>query len=148
MVRSQWQETRFRWRGRDYSNPALSPDDTKLAVGIRDPQTKTRDIWSFDLRRGTGTRLTFDPADDLDSIWSPDGTRIAFTSNRTGQRNIYWKPADGSGSEELLLGGKEAQENVEDWSRDAKYLMYNLQSGKCGLSLCAASRRTVSLCRS
>lgn len=111
----------------DYSNPALSPDDTKLAVGIRDPQTKTRDIWIFDLLRGTKTRLTFDPADDLDSIWSPDGTQIAFTSNRTGQRNIYRKPADGSGSEELLLGGKEGQENVEDWSRDGKYLMYNYQ---------------------
>jgi eukaryotic-like serine/threonine-protein kinase len=113
----------------DYSNPALSPDDTKLAIGIRDPQTKTRDIWIFDLLRGTKTRLTFDPADDLDPIWSPDGTRIAFTSDRTGQRNIYWKPADGSGSEELLLGGKEGQENVEDWSRDGKYLMYNFQPG-------------------
>src|ERR1035441_2160975 len=33
----------------DYSNPALSPDDSKLAIGIRDPQTKTRDIWIFDL---------------------------------------------------------------------------------------------------
>ena len=111
----------------DYSNPALSPDDSKLAIGIRDPQTKSRDIWIFDLLRGTRTRLTFDPADDLDSIWSPDGTRIAFTSNRTGQRNIYQKPADGSGSEELLLGGKDGQENVEDWSRDGKYLMYNYQ---------------------
>jgi eukaryotic-like serine/threonine-protein kinase len=111
----------------DYSNPALSADDTKLAVGIRDPQTKTRDIWIFDLLRGTRTRMTFDPADDLDSIWSPDATRIAFTSDRTGQRNIYWKAADGSGSEELLVGGKEAQENLEDWSRDGKYLMYNYQ---------------------
>jgi Tol biopolymer transport system component len=111
----------------EYSNPALSPDDTKLAVGIRDPQTKTRDIWIFDLLRGTRTRLTFDPADDLDSIWSPDGTRIAFTSNRLGQRDIYKKPADGSGSEELLLGGKGAGKNVEDWSPDGKYLIYNYQ---------------------
>ena len=124
----------------DYSNPALSPDDTKLAIGIRDPQTKTRDIWIFDLLRGTRTRLTFDPADDLDSIWSPDATRIAFTSDRTGQRNIYWKAADGSGSEELLLGGKEGQENVEDWSRDGKYLMYNLQPSMRP-SLCTASHR-------
>ena len=111
----------------DYSNPALSPDETKLAVGIRDSQTKTRDIWIFDLLRGTRTRLTFDPADDLDSIWSPDGTRIAFTSNRLGQRDIYQKPADGSGSEELLLGGKGGQKNVEDWSPDGKYLIYNYQ---------------------
>ena len=109
----------------EYSNPALAPDDTRLAICIRDPQIRTRDIWIFDLVRGTRTRLTFDPADDTNPIWSPDGTHIAFTSNRSGQRNIYWKAADGSGSEELLLGGKEAQENVEDWSQDGKYLMYN-----------------------
>ena len=109
----------------DYSNPALSPDDSKLAVSIRDPQTKTRDIWIFDLVRGSKTRLTFDPADDLDCIWSPDGIRIAFTSDRAGQRNIYWKLADGSGPEELLLGGKDGQRNVEDWSRDGKYLLYD-----------------------
>jgi serine/threonine protein kinase/Tol biopolymer transport system component len=112
----------------EYSNPALSRDDTRLAVGIRDPQTKTRDIWIFDLLRGSRTRLTFDPADDLDSIWSPDGTRIAFTSNRLGQRDIYQKPADGSGSEELLLGGKGGHKNVEDWSPDGKYLIYNYQA--------------------
>jgi serine/threonine protein kinase/Tol biopolymer transport system component len=111
----------------EYSNPALSPDDTKLLVGIRDPQTKTRDIWMFDLLHGTRTKLTFDPADDLDSIWSPDGTRIAFTSDRLGPRDIYQKPADGSISEKLLLGGKGGQKNVEDWSPDGKYLIYNYQ---------------------
>ena len=113
----------------DYSNPGLSPDDSKLAVCIRDPQTGTRDIWIFDLVRGGKTRLTFDPADDIDPIWSPDGTRIAFTSDRSGQRNIYWKLADGSGPEELLVGGKEGQETVEDWSRDGKYLIYNYVAG-------------------
>jgi Tol biopolymer transport system component len=111
-----------------YSNPALSPDNRRLAIGIRDPQTKTRDIWIFDLLRGTKTRMTTDPADDLDSIWSPDGTRIAFTSNRAGQRDIYQMPADGSGSAELMLGGKDGQKNVEDWSRDGKYLAYNYQA--------------------
>jgi Tol biopolymer transport system component len=113
----------------DYSNPSLSPDSSKLAVCIRDPQTATRDIWIFDLVRGGKTRLTFDPADDIDPVWSPDGTRIAFTSDRSGQRNIYWKLADGSGPDELLLGGNEAPENVEDWSRDGKYLIYNSGSG-------------------
>jgi Tol biopolymer transport system component len=111
----------------DFSNPALSPDDRRLAIGLRDPQTKTRDIWIFDLLRGTKSRLTFDPADDLDSIWSPDGTRIAFTSDRLGQRDIYQKLADGSRPEELLLGGKGGQKNVEDWSPDGKYLVYNYQ---------------------
>lgn len=109
----------------DFSNPALSPDDKKLAVDVRDPRTKTRDIWIFDLLRGTKARLTFDPSDDLNSVWSPDGTRIAFTSDRMGQRDIYQKPADGSVSEELLLGGKGEEKHPEDWSSDGKYLIYN-----------------------
>ena len=110
----------------DYSHPSLSPDGSKLAVCIRDPQTRTRDIWIFDLLRGTRTQFTFDPADDIDPVWSPDGTKIAFTSDRLGQRNIYWKPADGSQPEELLLGGEKGlQDNVEDWSPDGKYLIYN-----------------------
>jgi Tol biopolymer transport system component len=111
----------------DFSYPALSPDDRKLAVGIRDPQTKTLDIWIFDLLRGTKTRLTFDPSDDTNPFWSPDGTQIAFSSDRMGQRDIYRKLADGSGPEELLLGGKGGPKNVEDWSRDGKYLVYNYQ---------------------
>ena len=61
----------------EYSNPALSPDDSRLAVCIRDPRTKTRDIWIFDLVRGTQTLLTSDPADDIDPIWSPDGSSTA-----------------------------------------------------------------------
>jgi serine/threonine protein kinase len=112
----------------DYSNPALSPDNRRLAIGIRDQQTKTRDIWIFDLLRGSKTRMTFDPADDLDSVWSPDGARIAFSSTRLGQRDIYQMPADGSGSAELLLGGKGGNKNVEDWSPDGKYLAYNYQA--------------------
>jgi eukaryotic-like serine/threonine-protein kinase len=112
----------------DYSNPALSPDDRRLAIGIRDRLAKTRDIWIFDLLSGTRTRLTFDPADDLDSVWSPDGTRIAFSSDRLGQRDIYQKLADGSGQEELLLGGKGGHKNVEDWSPDGQYLVYNYTS--------------------
>ncbi len=112
----------------DYSSPELSPDESKLAVCIRDPQTKTRDIWIFDLRNGGKMRLTFNPADDCGPAWSPDGTRIAFTSDRSGRRNIYWKSADGSNPEELLVGGKDGQNNMEDWSRDGKYLSYDYYS--------------------
>jgi Tol biopolymer transport system component len=109
----------------EYWGPALSPDQKKLAIGIRDPGTKTRDIWIFDLQRGTRTRLTFDPSEDLNPVWSPDGTRIAFSSDRKGPREIYQKLADGSGPDELLLEGKEGQRNVEAWSRDGQYLVYN-----------------------
>ena len=111
----------------DFSSPALSPDERKVAVGIRDPKTKMRDIWVADLLRGATTRLTFDAADDLNPVWSPDGTRIAFTSDRKGERDIYQKLSDGSGPDELLLEGRDGQKNLEDWSPDGKYLLYNHQ---------------------
>ena len=44
-----------------------------------------------------GLRLTNHPADDRDPTWSPDGTRLAFASNRPGNWDIYRMEADGSG---------------------------------------------------
>jgi Tol biopolymer transport system component len=111
----------------DFSNPALSPDDSRLAICIRDPQTKMRNIWVIDSLRRSRARLTFDPFDDVNPLWSPDGTRIAFSSNRRGERDVYQKLADGSGQDELLLEAKGGTKNLEDWSPDAQYLLYNYQ---------------------
>jgi eukaryotic-like serine/threonine-protein kinase len=108
----------------DYSNPALSPDGTHLAVGIRDPATRTRDIWVFDLTRNSSSRLTFDPTDDFNPAWSPDGSRIAFTSDRKGTRDLYVKNASGAGEDELLLGSS-IPSNVEDWSPDGRSIAFN-----------------------
>jgi eukaryotic-like serine/threonine-protein kinase len=84
-----------------YSNPAISPDHKKIAVAKWDTQTNTRDIWIIDFERRNSSRLTFDPADDTNPTWSPDGTRIAFSSNRKGHFDIYVKPASGVGDEHL-----------------------------------------------
>jgi Tol biopolymer transport system component len=107
-----------------YSSPALSPDGRTLAVGVADPSTRTRDIWLFDLVRGASSRFTFDPADDFNPTWSPDGGSIFFASNRKGQRNLYIKPANGAAEEKLLLES-EFQKNPEDWSPDGKVLIFN-----------------------
>ena len=108
----------------DYSGPALSPDGSRLAVAIRDAAAQGRDIWVFDLARGTATKLTFDPKDDFNPVWSPDGSRIAFSSDRRGARNLYIKSASGTGDEELLLES-DRNKNAEDWSRDGRWLVYN-----------------------
>jgi len=108
----------------DYSNPALSPDGNRLAIGIRDPSTAKRDVWILDLVRDTTSRLTFDPADDFNPVWSPDGARVAFTSDRRGHRDVYVKNASGTGEDELLLSSALAK-NVEDWSRDGRWIVFN-----------------------
>jgi Tol biopolymer transport system component len=110
----------------EFSGPALSPNEEILAVARRDPATQTRDIWLIDLKRGTESRLTFDPADDCNPAWSPNGSHIAFTSARKGKRDIYEKAASGIGDEKLLLSS-EIEKNVEYWSPDDRLLLFNVR---------------------
>lgn len=107
----------------DYSNPALSPDQKFIAAGILDPRTKTRDVWVLDAFGG-GMRLTDDPKDDFNPTWSPDGARIAFSSDRNGVRDLFVGSANGIGGAELLLASG-TEKSVEGWSPDGKFLIYN-----------------------
>jgi Tol biopolymer transport system component len=107
-----------------YSNPAISPDGARLAVGLLGSGTRTQDIWVYDLRRGTGSPLTFDPANSLDAAWSPDGKHIMFTSEHKGIRGIYQKSADGLGNTELAFANKVQVGSIDDWSPDSRYALY------------------------
>ena len=82
-----------------YESPRISPDGRYVAV-----QTvgDNPDVVVYDLERNTTTRLTFDSGYDGNPTWSPDGEDILFNSNRTGQGNIFRKPADGTGQVEQL----------------------------------------------
>ena len=114
-----------------YTNPALSPDEKKLTISRLDPQAWTRDIWMFDLERGTSSRFTFDPADDLNPTWSPDGNRVAFTSDRKGHRDLYQKSAAGTGQDELLIEAtKGDQVAIQDWSGDGKTILFHARGQK------------------
>jgi serine/threonine protein kinase len=112
----------------DYSNPSLSPDGKRLAVGVRDPKTKVRDIWLFDLARGAMSRFTYHPADDLNPVWSKDGRRIYFTSDRKGARDIFQKKVDATEEEELIFASPQSK-SLEDLSPDGRLLIYGSYSG-------------------
>lgn len=106
-----------------YSAPALSPDGTRLAVGIGD-QNK-RDIWIYDLNRGTGSRLTFDSAVDSNPVWSQDGSQVFFSSNREGQHDIYKKAADGLGATDAVFQSKDQPKYLNDLTMDGRYASYD-----------------------
>jgi eukaryotic-like serine/threonine-protein kinase len=84
-----------------YGGIRLSPDGRRIALGRRESGAPP-DVWIQDLERGSLTRLTFGPASNFDPIWTTDGKRILYVSERP-VFDIYWKAADGSGSEEALL---------------------------------------------
>ena len=71
----------------------LSPDETKVAVGK--VEGRARHIWVYDIGRGSGIPLTSDGRNRM-PIWSPDGDRVAFSSEFLGKEVIRWSPADGS----------------------------------------------------
>jgi serine/threonine protein kinase/WD40 repeat protein len=98
----------------------VSPQGDRIALQI---DAGENDIWVLDLSRGVRTRLTFGPVANTSPVWSPDGKWIAYASPRTGRFNLYRKPSDGSGAEELLLTDDQGID-PSDWSHDGKYLIY------------------------
>ena len=104
--------------------PSISPDGGRVAVDRLDPQTGAYDIWLHDLAHSTDSRFTFDPKDDLYPSWSPDGSRVVFISNRTGQWGLYAKPASGTGKEELLFESSDLKIDT-NWSRDGKFVVFS-----------------------
>jgi eukaryotic-like serine/threonine-protein kinase len=84
---------------RPYGIPRLSPDGTRLAMDIADSNV---DIWLWDFARETLDRLTSDPSVDSMAVWTPDGQRIIFMSNRAGVLNLYSQAANGTGAVDRL----------------------------------------------
>src|SRR5208283_3978788 len=112
-----------------YGAAFISPDGKKIAYDVYDPQSRNRDIWLYDLTRLIKTRFTFDPAVDEIPIWSPDGSRIIFHSDRRGHYDLYQKTTSGAGGEEILLESPEPKFPL-DWSSDGKYLLYDATDPK------------------
>jgi Tol biopolymer transport system component len=71
---------------------------------------------------GELTQLTDDPADDVDPVWSPDGSKLAFSSNRAGMHHIYVMNADGSSPAQITNAN--ADDSEPAWSRDGKRIAF------------------------
>jgi eukaryotic-like serine/threonine-protein kinase len=116
-----------------YSNSALSPDGTKLAVGVGN--VGARDIWVYDLKRGTESRLTSSSGDNLNPLWSADGNRVIFTSSRAGQLDIYEQAANGLGNAESIYESKDQTKSVDDLASDGRYAIYDTRGGALSTDL-------------
>ena len=116
---------------RVYTQPRLSPDGTRVALCSIDQEN---DLWIWDLRRATLTRLTLDPGTDWFHVWTPDGRRIIFSSNRGGAFNLWWQAADGTGAVERLTTSSNAQ-YVTGITPDGTAVIFNEQTKTMGNDL-------------
>jgi serine/threonine-protein kinase len=116
---------------RAYLNPRVSPDGQRVAASIAEQESQ---IWLYDLHRETLSRFTFEGSSNQYPVWTPDGKRIAFRSNRDGPLNIYWQMADGSGGLERLNAGESAQA-PNSWSPDGHLLALVTAAPETGLDI-------------
>jgi Tol biopolymer transport system component len=104
----------------NYNNVALTRDGSRAAVLQRDQSHWN--IWVIDVARGIPTRFTFSAATDLDPVWSPDGSQLAYMSGEGGGA-LAIKSFSGGGNEERLTKGDSFARPC-DWSPDGRSLMY------------------------
>lgn len=125
-------------------DPVVSRDGN-LVVFASTQHRPTADIYVQ--RRGSRvvTQLTNDPAHDAMPAISPDGTRIAFCSNRSGNWNIYVMDIDGGRA--LQITNDDAHEVHPSWSPDGRHLVFSrlgLTSGRWELWVTSANDASVS----
>jgi Tol biopolymer transport system component len=105
-----------------WSGPKISPDGHHLVADATDPAGTGADLWLFDVSRDSATRFTSSAEWNSWGYWSPDGSRIAFSSERSGIANVYEKSVDGSTREDPLFVSNH-QNYPTGWSADGRYLL-------------------------
>jgi serine/threonine-protein kinase len=110
-----------------YANARFSPDGSRVAVSVFSPTVGSTDIWIYDIRRNTFTRLTTE-GENIRPEWSPDGKQVVYIGRRGDHVAIYRQPSDGSGPAEVLY-----HPDVEPFevimSPDGQWLVYRTSPG-------------------
>ncbi len=100
---------------------------------ITSVRTGNTEVFVVDPEMGDAQNLTRSPAsEDRYPCWSPDGSKVAFTSNREGTFNLYVMDADGKNVRQLTHEKPPAVCYFPSWSSDANLIVFGLDDGKKG----------------
>jgi serine/threonine-protein kinase len=92
----------------EYGRLQISPDGSKVAIEVIDPNLDDTDIWSGDIGGGDLRRLTMGAPNDTSPVWSRDSVHVVFNSDADGG-GVFSVRADGSGPVERLRAGRAHQ---------------------------------------
>ncbi len=111
----------------NYRLPALSPD--RSMVTYFNFGSGSEDIWTYDIETGVRSQETFFAGVDQLPVWSPNGDRLSFTSERDGDdKDIFTKRMDPRGTPERLLL-REGDQYASSWSPDGRTLAFYENKG-------------------
>ena len=99
---------------------SLSPDGRRLALYRMD--NRKMSVWTLDMERGVLTRFGTE-GNPHAAVWSPDGQRLAFSSDRSGAANLFVQAADGTGTAERLVSSPR-HADPGSWSSDGRFMAY------------------------
>jgi Tol biopolymer transport system component len=105
-----------------YNRISISPDGRRAAV-VRATSTVDQDVWLVELERSGASRFTYGGSISSDPTWSPDGRRLAYSSDRGGPRNIYVRDSSGASPEQLLFESPGLFKEPTSWSADGRWLV-------------------------
>jgi len=116
--------------------PELSPDGQRVAYGELG-QAFRWDIWVTDLSRGgVPMRVSSDATQRAAPVWSPDGSRLAYSGTREGVLDLFVRQAAGATAEQPLLRSADGK-FATDWSADGAFLIYDQISNVTGFDVYA-----------
>jgi len=108
------------------STPRFSPDGKSLIYDLIATSSGKVELWMMDIGSGNRTRLSSDPLNLVShsTVWSPDGTHLAYSSAKTGNRAIYIRAANQITQEEERWEAKDDTfVGAGDWTPDGKFLI-------------------------
>ena len=115
----------------DVWEPSISPDG-KMAAFARF-STANSGIWLHDLMHGVDQRFTSDASRNDTPVWSPNGDRIVFRSTRRGQQQLFIRPTNGLGKDELLPTDDNPK-FASQWSKEG-FVVYSDREVKTTIDL-------------
>jgi serine/threonine-protein kinase len=103
-----------------FGGPRLSPDGRRIAMFSGAAANDGNRVWVYDVERRTHTALTARDERVAWSLWSPDGSRVAFAVLGEGKGTLYARSADGTGGAEPIVEARPAFQTPSSWAKTGR----------------------------
>jgi Tol biopolymer transport system component len=105
----------------------LSPDGSRVVATKRNQRTGLANVWMFDVMRAMmSSPLILDTgqSQSMNAVWSPEGTRVVFSSNQHGNYDLFEKVVDAAARERILLQNRFSK-FASQWSTDGRLIVFH-----------------------